>query len=137
MTCPECRLLNPPSAARCDCGYDFESGLVAESYIPPEQRARDRARETIDARSSAKAFAVACVCAAVIVSLAKLGGPTGLVGVATYVIGALAVAMVAVGLVLLPWRMTRADAGRLLACGLGAWAGVYVALSVLLQRGAR
>ena len=25
MTCPVCRLENPPGAGRCDCGYDFKS----------------------------------------------------------------------------------------------------------------
>ena len=24
--CPTCRLVNPPSATHCDCGYDFEKG---------------------------------------------------------------------------------------------------------------
>jgi hypothetical protein len=130
-------LINPPSAGRCDCGYDFESGLVAESHISPKQLALDRARERINAGASAKAFAASAVCAASLVSLARLGGPTGLIGLATYALGALAFAMVAMGLVLLPWRRMRGDAGRLLACGLGAWAGLYVALSLLLQRGAR
>lgn len=23
MDCPNCRLINPPEAERCDCGYDF------------------------------------------------------------------------------------------------------------------
>src|SRR5271169_4896335 len=24
-TCPNCKLINPPDAVRCDCGYDFAS----------------------------------------------------------------------------------------------------------------
>ena len=28
MQCPHCRLYNPPTALRCDCGYDFESGRL-------------------------------------------------------------------------------------------------------------
>jgi len=32
MKCPKCSLINPDSVLRCDCGYDFESGQVKESY---------------------------------------------------------------------------------------------------------
>lgn len=34
MQCPNCRLENPPIALRCDCGYDFESRQVKDSYLP-------------------------------------------------------------------------------------------------------
>ena len=32
-TCPKCGLLNPPGASRCDCGYDFQSQSVEDSYL--------------------------------------------------------------------------------------------------------
>jgi len=32
-TCPRCKLINPPSAARCDCGYDFAAGKLKASYL--------------------------------------------------------------------------------------------------------
>src|SRR6516164_2934416 len=34
-TCPKCELVNPPTASRCDCGYDFAAREVRESYLTP------------------------------------------------------------------------------------------------------
>jgi len=36
--CPACRLLNPDIAERCDCGYDFVTHRIAESYAKPNDR---------------------------------------------------------------------------------------------------
>jgi len=36
--CPECHLVNPNGALRCDCGYDFPSGTIKDSYLPPQER---------------------------------------------------------------------------------------------------
>ena len=33
MNCPRCGLINPGTAQRCDCGYDFISKGVQESYL--------------------------------------------------------------------------------------------------------
>ena len=33
MQCPKCRLINPPSAGRCDCGYDFGTQSMKPSYL--------------------------------------------------------------------------------------------------------
>lgn len=38
MKCPKCGLENPPSALRCDCGYDFPSDTVKVSYLSPGER---------------------------------------------------------------------------------------------------
>jgi hypothetical protein len=37
--CPKCGLVNPPSAQRCDCGYDFMLRRIQASYLgkPPER----------------------------------------------------------------------------------------------------
>ena len=32
-SCPACSLVNPPNAARCDCGYDFGTGTIESSYL--------------------------------------------------------------------------------------------------------
>ena len=41
MKCPRCRLENPPTAQRCDCGYDFPTGQLKPSYLPAhEQRGK-------------------------------------------------------------------------------------------------
>jgi|RhiMetdeSRZDD1v2_1073273.scaffolds.fasta_scaffold1471616_1 hypothetical protein len=37
--CPHCGLTSPPGAQRCDCGYDFTVGRVADSYLTNKQRA--------------------------------------------------------------------------------------------------
>jgi hypothetical protein len=36
--CPECHLVNPNGGLRCDCGYDFPSGTIQDSYLPPTER---------------------------------------------------------------------------------------------------
>ncbi len=33
--CPECRLVNPDAAQRCDCGYDFDRKIL---YPIPQYR---------------------------------------------------------------------------------------------------
>ena len=46
MECPHCRLINPPTAQRCDCGYDFPSGKMKESYLAERERKVRAAQST-------------------------------------------------------------------------------------------
>jgi hypothetical protein len=32
MVCPQCKLINPQGAERCDCGYDFVSATLLQPY---------------------------------------------------------------------------------------------------------
>ena len=45
MECPRCRLLNPPSTQRCDCGYDFDSGQVKTPYMIQRERSPETGAE--------------------------------------------------------------------------------------------
>jgi hypothetical protein len=38
--CPKCGLVNPPTAQRCDCGWDFVSRQQEQSYLEPKHRAQ-------------------------------------------------------------------------------------------------
>lgn len=33
MDCPNCKLVSPPTATRCDCGYDFYTHTTERSYL--------------------------------------------------------------------------------------------------------
>lgn len=33
MDCPKCKLVNPETAERCDCGYDFKTRTMEHSYL--------------------------------------------------------------------------------------------------------
>jgi len=37
MKCMNCGLINPETAERCDCGYDFATQVVKASYLPAQQ----------------------------------------------------------------------------------------------------
>lgn len=38
--CPRCGLVNPPSAQRCDCGYDFGARRVLGTYLTEKDQVR-------------------------------------------------------------------------------------------------
>jgi hypothetical protein len=46
--CPNCGLINPPDAQRCDCGYDFASRSMRESYLKPQEVAAIHAPRAVE-----------------------------------------------------------------------------------------
>ncbi len=55
--CPLCKMINPPEAQRCDCGYDFTAGIVRESYLNEKDQARfDQERAKKSRRSFVETF---------------------------------------------------------------------------------
>ena len=50
MQCPNCKLLNPPTALRCDCGYDFPSRSMKASYAKKPHVPLASPRERLRAR---------------------------------------------------------------------------------------
>lgn len=42
MKCPHCGLINPGESQRCDCGYDFQSGKIRESYLGAKRTSQEK-----------------------------------------------------------------------------------------------
>jgi hypothetical protein len=42
MDCPNCKLVNPPTATRCDCGYDFQTNTMERSYLTERDKQLSR-----------------------------------------------------------------------------------------------
>jgi len=42
--CPRCRLINPPEAVRCDCGWDFLAGNGAAARFSRSKSIADQAK---------------------------------------------------------------------------------------------
>jgi hypothetical protein len=76
MDCPKCRLTNPPTAQRCDCGYDFESRTMQESYANPRAVPSEEVRRLgqRDILIGGIVFAIGVAVTAVTYGLAGGGG---------------------------------------------------------------
>lgn len=47
MDCPNCKLVNPPTAERCDCGYDLTTRTMEQSYLTERDRQLSKPLATI------------------------------------------------------------------------------------------
>ena len=138
MRCPNCKLFNSAGALRCDCGYDFPSGLMKDSYLPRPEVVRNRAaaRNRLEYRAF---LAVPFVASGVwyLLTLVNLAAMNGRLRARTDVlamaIGAvtvgLVVAMVATLVVAVPlyWIVRRVASVRLRAA-----LGVGISVGILL-----
>ncbi len=48
MKCPNCSLINPESALRCDCGFDFVSKTMKDPYLPIKEQQKIREAQDLD-----------------------------------------------------------------------------------------
>jgi hypothetical protein len=68
--CPRCRLINPPEAERCDCGWDFAARRQKQSYLP-------RGRSTATAVAGVGGLAVLAFLAHFALMLMKIWSAAG------------------------------------------------------------
>lgn len=66
--CPSCGLTNPDSAQRCDCGFDFSSRTIKESYLSDAEQS-DLERQRVDVPTAAIKVIVFALAAAPILFL--------------------------------------------------------------------
>ena len=71
--CPNCGLINPPGAARCDCGYDF-----AAAAVPPTPAERQAEAEALASKARASWLCPVAAWASQIVLHLTLRGVPGL-----------------------------------------------------------
>ena len=136
MDCPKCGQISPPGALRCDCGYDFASKTMRESYLPP---VKPRQQGSMEAWLRRRPAIWAILCGAVLLIAAALtsqiaesydaaspgatgsgvGALGGIMGVA-FVSGVLGLA----GLVATIRSSSRVAGGFAFAAGLGGFLGV-------------
>jgi hypothetical protein len=62
--CPNCGLINPPSAQRCDCGFDFHARSMRQSYLSARARGQSSA--------GTRAVGIGCLAVGILLSLSGL-----------------------------------------------------------------
>ncbi|MBS1809486.1 MAG: hypothetical protein JST84_15105 [Acidobacteria bacterium] len=92
--CPRCKLINPETALRCDCGYDFFSGRVKASYITDPKFLQEVAAQKSDKQRQRVGFTL----------LGLMIGFFGLVILSISIIGGIVTILAGAGIVFLATR---------------------------------
>lgn len=77
MDCPNCRLVNPKTAMRCDCGYDFEPSEIAQPYLRTTKTNKSSSKSEIKGRLVLAATVNAAI-AILLLPSAHVGLSTGI-----------------------------------------------------------
>lgn len=101
MDCPVCKLTNPKTAIRCDCGYDFQKGEA-----PADAEARHRAAIRT-ARRQVKTGIVLLLAGIAITLMTTLAAGERGGGIILFAFGALAAGL---GLIAHGWSRRRGQA---------------------------
>lgn len=87
MKCPHCKLINPPEAQRCDCGFDFATKKLEKSYMGAPPQSGDRAAGNRDIAFGAFFLAAGAIATGITYSLAAENGGAYTVTVGLFVAG--------------------------------------------------
>lgn len=132
MKCPHCGLFNPPEALRCDCGYDFEAGVVLESFLRESKGGAGRPDRLAShvLKLSLALVLITSAFAYFAASALDSGGATGtggLGGVAVLLaLAGVSVVLVVVGFVFMLIKTKRRLAPLLLSAGVGGCVGLWL-----------
>lgn len=75
MICPYCKLVNPPEALKCDCGYDFASRTMGPSLLRVKRRSSRGERPSLTKAAYLIVSALLLLVASVIPGIADSIGP--------------------------------------------------------------
>ena len=137
MQCPTCGLFGPPGAQRCDCGYDFPSGLRKE--FSPSLQSRTERRAFVAAPFIASGVWYLVTLASLAVMNGRLRATTDVLAMAIgavtlgLVIAALATFFLAFPLYCIARRLSRVSLGN--ALGGGVLIGTFLTLTVGILEG--
>ena len=78
MDCPHCKLINPDTALRCDCGYDFQLKTMKQSYLGGKSPSEPAMRNQTDSQvnDSLAGWAITAVVFSIL-SITVVGGAIG------------------------------------------------------------